>query len=245
MRHTIARTTWMSIFICTALTLIGCQGRQTIQSSTSLASVYAQNERIQTQLAALSTKVDELNRRVSQLNVAASSMPTRTIVPETAPRWSPPADATASPGAAGPTFSTITPVSSGSTPRFSSVQPVAPIASQGSTTVRVPGAVLFGSGQTTLNDSGRALVGRISEVIKREYPNARVMLEGYADTDPISHSSHEDNVALSHARAESVRREMIARGVPGASIEAVGRGAVNPKPSKALSRRVEVSVIVR
>jgi outer membrane protein OmpA-like peptidoglycan-associated protein len=245
MRHTIARATWMSIAIFTALTLTGCQSRQTAQSSTTVANVYAQNERIQTQLAALSTKVDELSRRVSQLNATAAVAPTRTIVPEPAPQWSQPAGTIASSPPAAPTFTAIAPVTTGSTSRFSSVQPVTPIASQGPTTVRVPGAVLFGSGQTTLNDSGRALVGRISDVINREYPTARVLLEGYADTDPISHSSHEDNVTLSRARAESVRREMIARGVPGASIEAVGRGAVNPKPSKALSRRVEVSVIVR
>jgi len=243
MRHTIARATWMSMTILTALTLIGCQGRPTTESATSTSGIYAQNERIQTQLAALSNKVDELNRRVAQLNIAAAT-PTCVIVPEAAPRWSPPEDASASSSSAGPTFSTITPVSAGSTSRFTSVQPVAPIPSRGSATVRMPGAVLFGSGQTTLSDSGRELVGRISDVIRREYPNARVLLEGYADTDPISHSSHEDNMALSSTRAQSVRGEMIERGIAGASIEAVGRGAVNPKPRKALSRRVEVSVVV-
>ena len=72
----------------------------------------------------------------------------------------------------------------------------------------------------------------------------RVRLAGHTDNV----GSSESNLTLSQARAEAVRRQLIAYGVDPASIQASGYGDTRPvapndtEPNRALNRRVEITL---
>jgi outer membrane protein OmpA-like peptidoglycan-associated protein len=75
--------------------------------------------------------------------------------------------------------------------------------------------------------------------------NFKFVVSGHTDTS----GSAEHNKALSAKRAEVVVRELVAKGIPAAEIEAVGMGAERPlvKPDdtpakKAKNRRYELQV---
>ncbi len=108
--------------------------------------------------------------------------------------------------------------------------------------ITVAGDVAFGSGQATLTAAGRKELDGIATRIKREHAGQAIRIEGYTDSDPIRKSKWGSNEALSQARAEAVEKYLKSKGVSN-SMEAVGRGAANPKGSKAASRRVEIKIL--
>ncbi len=67
---------------------------------------------------------------------------------------------------------------------------------------------------------------------------------GYTDSDPIKHSKWQSNMALSTARANSVRDYLLLKGVKKDLITAEGFGEANPKDpvDKSKNRRVEIVV---
>lgn len=111
-----------------------------------------------------------------------------------------------------------------------------------SETFEVKGDVAFASGQATLTAAGRKELDTIIASIRRNYANASILVEGYTDSDPIRKSKWGSNEALSQARADAVKQYMVTKGLSGGRIDTVGRGAANPKGSKAASRRVEIKV---
>jgi chemotaxis protein MotB len=113
----------------------------------------------------------------------------------------------------------------------------------GGTTLTVAGDVAFNSGKAVLTAAGKKELDGIAKTIKSRYPGASIRVEGYTDSDPIRKSNWASNEALSQARAEAVEKYLVSRGLSGGRIEAVGRGAANPKSSKAASRRVEIVVM--
>lgn len=115
--------------------------------------------------------------------------------------------------------------------------------SRGGETITVAGDVAFASGKVELQASGRRELDGIIARIRREYPDADIRIEGYTDSDPIRKSRWASNEALSEARAESVANYMASKGIARDRITAVGRGAANPKSTKAASRRVEIHIL--
>lgn len=101
--------------------------------------------------------------------------------------------------------------------------------------------VLFDTGQATLKEGAQAKLDQLAAVLKN-HPERRVLVEGFTD----SVGSDESNMALSRARAESVRNALSARGVAPDRIDTRGYGEMRPVASNAnaagrqQNRRVEV-----
>jgi outer membrane protein OmpA-like peptidoglycan-associated protein len=100
--------------------------------------------------------------------------------------------------------------------------------------------VHFESGSATIQEESYPRLDRVVEYMTHR-PSARIRVEGHTDNvgDP------ERNQALSEARAESVREYLVAHGIDGSRIEAVGHGDQQPVASndteegRAQNRRIE------
>jgi flagellar motor protein MotB len=117
----------------------------------------------------------------------------------------------------------------------------------GEMTVNIPGDVLFDAGRATLKDSSRSTLGKIVSAIKQDYANKHVFVDGYTDSDPISHTKGmwQDNLDLSAARARAVANFLTGQGLDTKLVDARAFGSTNPKKSKEASRRVEIVVATR
>jgi chemotaxis protein MotB len=121
----------------------------------------------------------------------------------------------------------------------------------GRLSIGVPNSVTFDSGQSTLKtDAGRVLQN-VARVVKSEYPNTRVFVEGHTDTDPIqkTKNKYRSNRHLSTERADAVAQYLIDQcGIPERQIVVVGYGPHDPvasgnsKNDKARNRRVEIVI---
>lgn len=110
--------------------------------------------------------------------------------------------------------------------------------------VRVPGDVLFASGKVDLRPAAQQTLSQIAAVIQREYPNRKIRVEGYTDTDPIRKSNWKDNLELSLQRAAAVHRYLQSQGINPDRMYAAGFGEWSPRETKAQSRRVEIVVVL-
>lgn len=128
---------------------------------------------------------------------------------------------------------------------FTSIEGIETETSAGQITVRVPGDVLFDSGRTTLKSGAKKTLDQIAGVIKRDYPTNTIRIVGYTDSDPIRRSKWKDNLALSQERAAAVHRFLQQGGIDPKRLETVGRGPWHPRSTKALSRRVEIIVVLQ
>ena len=136
------------------------------------------------------------------------------------------------------------PPATGGTGGFGSIEGVESFTDRGQITVRIPGDVLFASGKITLKDSSQKTLQRVAAVIKSEHPTSTIRVLGYTDTDPIRKSKWVDNLQLSQERAAAVHRFLEKQGLKPKTIEAVGKGPWHPRNTKALSRRVEIVVVL-
>lgn len=100
--------------------------------------------------------------------------------------------------------------------------------------------VEFESGSATLTASGRAILDEMAAAIK-QIGAPKVQLIGHTD----SQGNHQANVALSLARASTVRNYLIDKGIPAESLSAAGSGPDQPVASndtaegRAKNRRIE------
>jgi outer membrane protein OmpA-like peptidoglycan-associated protein len=99
----------------------------------------------------------------------------------------------------------------------------------------------FTTGSAVVQPGLRQTLQRIATVIRR-YPGMQVAVVGHTD----STGSAEFNQRLSEQRANAVRNELVAMGVPQDQLFALGRGATEPRASnatadgRAANRRVEL-----
>lgn len=191
------------------------------------ADMQAQLEQLSRKLESTETKLSQMESRVAQLQTQQSVAATR--------------GASISVGAANPS----SPVTATGARRFSRIEPVATYRPSQAATVRMPGDVLFKSGSVSLDSQARQQLAAMAQVLNREYRGQVVRIEGYSDADPIRRSNWDNNVELSQQRADAVAEFLEMAGVPVAQIESVGMGAQKPRATKALSRRAEVSVVMR
>ena len=104
--------------------------------------------------------------------------------------------------------------------------------------------VNFAFGRADLEPTANALLEAVAASLLA-HPEARIEITGYTD----DRGSPEQNVALSQSRAESVRDFLVARGVDGVRMVAVGAGQSNPVASnateegRAANRRVELRLL--
>jgi len=106
------------------------------------------------------------------------------------------------------------------------------------------GDVLFEISQDQLREESLGNLDRLVSFLK-EYPSRKVNIEGHTD----SRGSETFNQELSQKRADSVRRALIDRGIPGAQLQSVGLGEGFPIASnesefgRQQNRRVEIIIL--
>jgi chemotaxis protein MotB len=107
--------------------------------------------------------------------------------------------------------------------------------------------VTFPAGRADLNKPALATLARLAKVLK-ESEVGEVRVEGHTDADPIRKSGWKSNEALSLARAENVRKYLVAKGIDQSLLKVEGFGPTRPvvkndtKAHKARNRRVEIII---
>lgn len=113
----------------------------------------------------------------------------------------------------------------------------------GALAVRFPSALLFEPGSWQLSGDARSRLAQLAGVLD-EHGDARVNVLGYTDAK----GTEAYNLTVSAARAASVRRALIERGVDRERIDSSGYGEVRPIASndtsegRRLNRRVEFEI---
>lgn len=122
---------------------------------------------------------------------------------------------------------------------------------RGRLSIGIDNSVTFSAGSTALKGSAGAVLRRVADVVRREYPSHRIYVEGHTDTDPIAKTKgrFRSNRHLSAERADRVAEFLVAKcGVPADRIVVVGYGPFDPRDAgtstaaKGRNRRVEVVV---
>ncbi|RME03637.1 MAG: hypothetical protein D6805_05715 [Planctomycetota bacterium] len=112
------------------------------------------------------------------------------------------------------------------------------------------GDVFFNSGSARLKRSGKKfLAGLARKLSAPAYRGYNIVVAGHTDSDPVRagrYSKYSDNWILSCARAHSVLKYLISRGISPKRLHIAGYGASQPRASnktrkgKKLNRRVEI-----
>jgi outer membrane protein OmpA-like peptidoglycan-associated protein len=111
------------------------------------------------------------------------------------------------------------------------------------TVITLPGSVLFPSGKASLLTSGEQKLAQVAAALK-DAPDQQIAVEGHTD----SRGSDAINLPLSEQRARTVKSFLVAQGVAGDHIEALGLGSSVPVADNATAegradnRRVEIVI---
>ena len=106
--------------------------------------------------------------------------------------------------------------------------------------------VTFRAGKADLSKRAITTLQRLARALKESRGIQSVRVEGHTDSEPIKKSGWKNNEELSTARADSVRRYLVAAGVNETILTVEGLGATQPVASngtaagKAQNRRVEI-----
>ena len=112
--------------------------------------------------------------------------------------------------------------------------------------IRFSDRVLFPTGSAELTPQGKAVLTRLSPVLKKQvHP---LVIEGHTDNRPIVTNQFPSNWELSTYRSTSVLHHLTDRGIPGKRLSAAGYADTHPRTSnvsdagRAKNRRVEIVV---
>ena len=112
----------------------------------------------------------------------------------------------------------------------------------------------FKTGLADIQASSNKVLDKAVAVLK-EFPDIRLEIQGHTDDQPIKSKVFPDNQALSQARAESVKKYFISKGVDEGHVTAVGYGESQPvqtptglkggplNAARAKNRRVEFKLV--
>jgi len=123
--------------------------------------------------------------------------------------------------------------------------------SRGRLSIGIDNTVTFTSGSVDLKKSANQTLNRVADVLKRDFSDRRIYVEGHTDTDPIRRTKgrFRSNRHLSAERADAVAAFLVSQGaVSERQIAVVGYGPFDPRDagnsaaSKARNRRVEIVV---
>jgi len=112
------------------------------------------------------------------------------------------------------------------------------------TIITLSGEVLFKSTEATLRPGAQARLDKVAEALKSQGEDRKMVVEGHTD----SQGKDAYNQSLSQRRAEAVRSYLVSRGIPADTIQAVGKGEVEPiadnktAEGRANNRRVEIEI---
>ncbi len=121
----------------------------------------------------------------------------------------------------------------------------------GRLSIGIDNTVTFSSGSTEVKSSANGVLRRVADLLKRDFRDRRIYVEGHTDTDPIkkTRGRYRNNRHLSLERADAVAAHLIKKcGLAASTIAVVGYGEHSPKApgssdtAKARNRRVEIVV---
>lgn len=125
---------------------------------------------------------------------------------------------------------------------FQGIEGVEATVQDGDIHLTISNSLLFDSGRTSLKDTARKSLDKVSSAIKNKFSDREIIVVGYTDADPIRKSSYPTNYHLGFERAFAVRGYLDRKGVVGAHMGLMSFGPDRPEASKEKSRRVEVIV---
>lgn len=212
-------TRWMAV-LGLALAIGGLSGCNTGRLKNERDALWSQNQELQ----------DELNRSRAALDAAMSEQAAREAeLARLRAQQQAPAPQPARPIGGAESFAGIEGVSAQMRGR--------------NIEVTVASDILFAPGKADLTPGARSALNKVVAVLKRDYPNNAIVIEGHTDTDPIKKSKWASNQQLSEARAEAVSNYLAQQGIDSSRMTTVGYGSSQPKKTKAASRRVEIVVM--
>ncbi len=120
----------------------------------------------------------------------------------------------------------------------------------GNLVLSLPAEVLFPSGVAELSDDGKVKVHEIGFTLKDKGPkNARYLVVGHSDNQPLKNSTYKDNWELSTARALTVTHELVLAGMAANRLLPAGAGEHDPLGPNtsvkdlAKNRRIEIQLL--
>ena len=122
----------------------------------------------------------------------------------------------------------------------------------GHISVVLPSSVLFNSGQTKLKKAATSSLTKVCNVLKKDFPNETIRIEGHTDSDPIKRTkqAYKSNWELSAVRATTVLHYLIDNcHLDPKKLYLSGFGKYQPvasnkdKSGKKKNRRVEIVVL--
>ncbi|MDG0815845.1 OmpA family protein [Bdellovibrio svalbardensis] len=105
--------------------------------------------------------------------------------------------------------------------------------------------ILFDTGKADLKPQAKENINQLAAIMKK-YPENVLTIKGYTD----STGSDKVNKPLSAKRANAVREQLVAAGIPQATVSSIGMGSENQvdagktKDALAKNRRVEIEITV-
>ncbi|MFH0876957.1 MAG: OmpA family protein [Candidatus Omnitrophota bacterium] len=109
--------------------------------------------------------------------------------------------------------------------------------------------ILFDSGKNKIKPEAFGALDQVAGVITDKAPDLNVGVEGHTDNVPIKYSGWKDNWELSTARATSVLRYLVEKGVLPGKLVAIGFGehhsvtANDTAEGRRKNRRVEIVIL--
>ena len=123
---------------------------------------------------------------------------------------------------------------------------------EGKISVMLPSSILFNSGQTKLKKAAKSSLTKVCNVLKKDFPNATIRIEGHTDSDPLKRTKnvYKSNWELSALRASNVLHYLVdsCRLEPN-KLYIAGFGKHQPvasnksKEGKKKNRRVEIVIL--
>lgn len=113
--------------------------------------------------------------------------------------------------------------------------------------ISLPNDVLFDSGSATLKQAGQEAVAQVAQALA-SFGDRQFLVAGHTDDQPIHTRRFPSNWELSTARAVTVARFLIDKGMSPASLGAVGYGEFDPvapndsPENRAQNRRIEIQL---
>ncbi len=123
---------------------------------------------------------------------------------------------------------------------------------EGHISVVLPSSILFNSGQTKLKKAAKNSLSKVCDVLKKDFPNETIRIEGHTDSDPIKRTKqvYKSNWELSAKRAATVLHYLVDNcHLDPKKLYLAGFGKHQPvasnknKSGKSKNRRVEIVVL--
>ncbi len=122
----------------------------------------------------------------------------------------------------------------------------------GKISITLPSSIFFNSGQVTLKKSAKSSLTTICNVLKRDFSNEIIRIEGHTDNDPVKRTKmfYASNWELSSMRAANVLHFLVGKcSLNPKNLYIAGFGEYQPvasnktKSGKKQNRRVEIVVL--